>query len=687
MQEEGQVRCYRFSNPAEVIETRFEPGDVTSVPELLRETMKQVFPSGEVSDSGTVVSVTVMDEAIEAQLDWGDPVNGLRGAVMIRSPHKDGKEQIVLALQNVSDRPLKFSDVTKAERLRSLYVSDAQDTLFALSSSEPTMTRVTLQPREVVYLPMMPPLSNSNGQTDVTPGMIEGLRKDSLETWRIVLDMSYSAFGGSWTGRLMTGETRGAIREGVPQPTSGSARELYKEWLCNARLNGDIPGGLVQILHEKVDEFIRNNEPDAAGGPFAKKMRAVEPRFANTNDWNTSDVVTLLDDIAAVSSIPLETTLLHLQQRTLNPGAKLPAAMETADWGPPLSSGLRMAYVLEPKSAAYPLGTEVRARIVFHNAGSEPVTFITNSFQQPRHTARLSDGTLLTIDSTHWLTLGRMVAYRLAPGEYCEINTPGLGIGAQVKDRDDWANIRAGSWILCSEGNEVIFTPGPAELSYRRESTTSDDWWMDFITERLSRELPFPADTREREYLLYRVVRELYGAAPSTTEGDAFSADQSPEALRNLAALLAKHPYGKRSDGLIEAGSTTIRVLPPDTEADQRPRIATGPGWYSLSDSVKLSINRQAAGTYVRHDAGIIYFREGEENVHHNVLLPDGHDTWTIATKKGATEFWIAETGVLRRIDFANPLAPAESRYEGDKLNDAPIPAELRKHLQHILEK
>ncbi len=636
-------------------------------------------PPQKKSDASKPANLT---PATEAQLDWGEPVNGLRGAIIIRAETPNAEPRVFLAVQNVSDNPLRFADNTGAKDLRKLYVSDLKGILFALTSSEPTQTDATLQPREVAYLRLLDPVAS--GDKSVEPALIEGIRKDSLQTWRAVLNIQ-NAPEGAWKGKLTTGETRGAIRTDSPQPKDPKAQALFKIWLDNARLNGDIPGGLVRLLHDKVKEFIRNNEPDASGGPYAQKMKPLEPRFDVAGDWKPAEVVALLDDIAAAHTIPLETTREHMERTTLQRGQPLPAAYADADWGEPLEGGLRMAFVLEPRAAEYHLGTEVKARIVLHNSGKEPAIFVTTGFQQPGHKARLADGGELKLDSTFWTTLGRQEAYRLHPGEYCEVYTPGLGIGAHDKDRDDWANVRAGSWILCDAGDEVIFSPGAALLARRDEQPDSDDWWLEFITERLNREAPVPLDTKEREHLLYRVVRDLFGTAPSTTEGDAFNADKSPDALQNLAKLLTKHAYGTPCHGTIRAGETKFRVLPPDPDAANRPRVAMHPGWYSLSDSVKFSVTRRSQGQRVINEASIIYFQQGKDNAVTKVELPDGYYTWVAATKKGATDLWVSEKGLLRRFDFADPAAIKETRYKADEAAGAPIPAELREAMRIAL--
>jgi beta-lactamase regulating signal transducer with metallopeptidase domain len=628
--------------------------------------------------------VNNLEPGNEAQLDWGEAVNGLRGAVVVMySAAAGGRQRIYLAVQNVSQAPLRFADTVKADELRKLYVSDSKGILFVLTNGEPTKTDVVLQPREVTYLSMMLQ-GDSTGEKSPTAALIEGLRKDSLQTWKAVLEIK-TAPEGAWKGKLTTAETRGAISVNGPQPKDAKAQALFKLWQNSARLNGDIPGGLLNGLHDKVKEFIRNNSGDASGDPYAKKMAPLELRFGVAGDWKPQEVVALMDDIAAVTAIPLEVTREHLERNTLQHGQQLPAAYAKADWGEPLESGLRMAYVLEPRAAEYPLGTEVKARIILHNSGKEPVAFITRSFDQPGHKAKNAEGGDYQIDSTFWTTVGRPQAYRLAPGEYCEVNAPGLGIGARNNDRDDWSNVRAGSWILCEAGDEVTFLPGGTLLTPQESAEVDPDWWLSFITDRLNREAPVPLDRKEREYLLYRVVRELFATAPSTTEGDAFAADKSPDALKNLAVLLTKHAYGKQCHGMIHPGETKFRVLPPDPDAAKRPRVAMNPGRYNLGDLVRFVVTRRPQGQRIVNEASLIYFPQGKDNVIHKVELPDGYNTWAACWEPGTTVMWVSEKGLLRSFDFTDPAAVKETRYEGEKTDTAPLPVGIRKAITAAL--
>ncbi|MCA9189841.1 MAG: M56 family metallopeptidase [Pirellulaceae bacterium] len=635
--------------------------------------------SNTVADTGKQVNDTMLPPAVEAQLDWGETVNGLRGAIIIRKPTQELKTAVYLVVQNVSENPIRFVDTKEADDLRWLYLSNSGRVLLAFRDDAPSRIDVTLQPMEIAYLPLI------YKDDRIVAAMIEGIRKDSMQTWRAVLHL-VDAPEGAWTGKLTTGETRATVRVDLPQPSNAQAQALYKLWQANSRLNGDIPGGLLHMLQLKVQEFIGNNLGDSGGDAFAKKMAPLMSRFDDTGDWKPADVVALLDDIAKAHPIPLETTLEQMERHRFELGVPLPKSWAGAAWGDPLPCGLRMACVLEPQATEYHLDSEIRARIVLHNAGTLPVNFLTSSFQQPAHVAKLTDGSELPIESTTWLTLGRMQACRLSPGQYCEIPTPGLGIGARNNENEDWSNVRAGSWILCQEGNEVILQPGSAELGPPHEvELQGDQWWLNFITERLNRETPVPADRTEREYLLYRVVMELFGQAPSTTIGEAFANDHSPDALRNLAITLSNRSTIATCSGSIRPGQIRFRVLGIDEDAGQRPRVATEPGWYTLGDSLRLSVTRRPLGEQAVNEASLIYFRQGQNNLVHHITLPSGHQTWAAVHLKGTTEMWLGEEGLFRRFDFRDPVKVVETRFEGDRLNDSAIPTLVREAVIKVL--
>ena len=210
-----------------------------------------------------------------------------------------------------------------------------------------------LQPREVDVPAHVPPDSKSSDGRTVGSLIARGHARDPHQTLVAELNIEHAP-AGAWTGKLVTGETSGAAAAGNPQPKDKKAQALFKVWQDHARKNGNIPGGLVGRLGDKVKEFIRINTGDASGDPYAKKMAPLVPRFDAARDWTPAEAVALLDDIAAITTIPLETTMEEAMDRTIKTGAPLPRELANAPWGEAQPNGLRMAWLLEPQRGAVP---------------------------------------------------------------------------------------------------------------------------------------------------------------------------------------------------------------------------------------------------------------------------------------------------------------------------------------------
>src|SRR5207245_6494064 len=149
---------------------------------------------------------------------------------------------------------------------------------------------------------------------------------------------------GAWTGKLATGETRGSVD--VIPPKHKDAQALYKSWTTAARVDGKIPGGLIALLGQSVTTFIKNN-PTWETTPQLEKML---PRFDASHDWTGPDAVALLDELAAVQATPINMALAHEFERTIRTGAPLPPELASAPWGETHPSGLRVAWLLEPRA-------------------------------------------------------------------------------------------------------------------------------------------------------------------------------------------------------------------------------------------------------------------------------------------------------------------------------------------------
>jgi hypothetical protein len=628
---------------------------------------------------------TKVKPGMEERLRWGEPANGLRGALAIRTagdePKPGAMPTLYLVVQNVSNAPVHFSDTQESPERRQLYVKRFGQIKAALGFEWPTKVDVTLQPREVAYLLLFPPDRKNAQGPRVGEVIAEGPVKDKDQTLSMKMEIK-NAPAGAWNGTLVTGDADGksVSATSAPQPKDKSGRALFRRWQESARQNGKTPGGLVVRLGDMVKEFIRNNTGDPAGDPFARRMAPLVTRFGTLHDWTPADAIALLDDVAATNSIPLERALEEIGNRTFRKGTPLPPAFAKAPWGQTVPCGLRLAWLLEPRAEEYRLGTPLRSHILIENTAKETVVFRARAWHQSaQHKALDANGKLLPIEATSWTTLSRLAPFRLAPGEFVELDGAGIGVGPRNK-AEDWQGTRVGSWIKAKAGDEVTFLADAVPLSDWNEAVPpagEPSWWLPFVRERLDREAPLPADGAERTRLLDRAVRDLFGSAPTAEETAAFVADRNVDALDSLAKRLAHRPGFVPFAGPLLSGPTTFRVLPVDPDAAKKPRTASGPGRYTLGDLVRLVVSRRPVGERLVNEASIAFFsadpKKPAPGEAHAIQLPDGYGTWAAAWMRGGTVLWVGQKGEIHSYDFSKPAQVKEKALQ-DPAHDVPAP-------------
>jgi hypothetical protein len=681
--QKGLVRKYDFANPAEVKESRFEQGGIMNVPEQLRDAVRKALdvPGAPVQQQESLKPKggAKLKPGTEEKLKWGEPMNGLRAALVIRTSHDEpnagDNPDLYLLVQNVSDAPIHLNDTTAAPNLRYLTIQRDDVPQSRTRIEVPTMTDVMLQPREATFLLMCP--------RGATPSRGQLLAAGMLKEPHMILvgQMSIEkAPAGAWTGKLVTGETSGAGALGQPQPKGKEAQSLFKKWLDGARTNGKIPGGALGSLARGAANFVKFNPTDERAPKLAELLKRID----TSHDWTPEEAVALLDDVTAIyAALPgwAEDEPRFSLGGAVQTGQRLPAELENAPWGEAQPNGLRVAWLLDPRAAEHRLGTPLKSRILFHNAGKSTVLFRALTWNQSGvHKARDANGTEINISSVDWTTIPRIVACRLAPGEFMEVIGAGIGVGARG-DAEDWQNTRVGSWVEAMDGDEVTFAPAPVSVT----GNFTDDrakgepgWWLDFINDRLSRDMPLPADAAERGHLLDRAVRDLFGTAPTPEETAAFLADRTPDAFDALAKRLAQRAGTSSFTGTLQSGETKFRVLPVDRDAAKKPRVATGPGRYTLGDNSRLIIVQKPDGERRVNEANIVFFSPDSKTEPpgkpHEIKLPDGHLTWAIAWERGTTVLWVAEKGALRSYDFTKPGRVKETSLEEANLDQVPKP-------------
>ncbi len=605
----------------------------------------------------------------EEKLQWGEPVNGLRMALVrpqaLGEPAAGEVFDFRLVVQNVSEAAVRLHTASAAPKSPYLKLREHGTILAAFCDNEPPQGDFMLQPRETAVLRLFA------GRTEGSSMAAESTDLAFVAELKIE-----KAPPGAWTGTLVTGETSGTFVGYGLAPKDKDARALFNVWSAGARGDGKVPGALIGLLAESVKTFTKNN-PTWETTPQLLKML---PRFDATRDWSVQEALALLDALAAVQGTPIRMFLDDEFKRTVRAGAPLPPELANAPWGEALANGLRMAWLLEPRAAEYRLGTPLKSRILIHNAGNGTVVFRTRTWHQGGHEASDAKGAAVKVESTYWTTIGRLVPFRLAPGEFIEVNAAGIGVGA-MHDSEDWQNTRVGSWVEAKEGDEVIFTAGPVPLNDWTEKPPREGaprWWLDFIAARLARELPLPADAAERTRLLYRVAIDLFGTPLGAEESGAFLADREPNALDLLATRLANRPGITPYSGALQSGATRFRVLPADPDAARRPRVAANPGRYTLNQRAVLVVIRRPDGERLVNEATIQFSSSGPAELApgapYRLELPDGYATWAAAWIRGETVLWLQDKSRLRRIDFADPVQVKETIVQATQLQEAPTP-------------
>ena len=489
----------------------------------------------------------------EDNLQWGEPVNGLRAALIrppaLGSPESAQTKDFQMVIQNVSDVPVRLVADATAPNPRQLTLMSRK---YGWAQSrtrieEPSDVDFLLQPGEVAVLDMLP-------QTGPQGSSISR----NLDTV-FFGDMTIEkAPPGAWTGTLATAEMQAAFAAHGLLPKHKDARALFIIWNQGIRWDRTFPGGLIGLLAESVKTFTDSN-PTWKTTP---ELLNVVPRLDATRDWEPRDVLALLDEVAAIQASPIQAMLEHEMQTTMQRGKPLPQQLVSAPWGEAHSSGLRVAWLLDPAAKSYPLGTPLKSRILFHNTGKNAVVFRTRTWRQSgQHKALDGAGADIRISSTSLTTRALLVPFRLYPGEFVEVAAVGIGVGARG-DREFWKGAGVGSWVEANEGDVVTFTPDAVSALAPNASSVligEDSWWHGFITARLARETPLPMDDEVRRRLVYDVGLDL-GTSHSDEITKTFLADRSPDALDTLARRLVEQSAPVPFTGTLKSGSTTFRV-------------------------------------------------------------------------------------------------------------------------------
>ncbi len=151
--------------------------------------------------------------AIEQKLKWGEPVNGLRAALVMApvpdEPDAEDKNDIFLVVQNVTKAEVWLHASDAGPNPRQLIWRDKGALETVNEVANPIAADVRLQPGEVAFFRMTHPPGKRNPGGQSTGSLIEeSIRTDPTFSLEGSMKIS-TAPNGAWSGTLVTGRTQG----------------------------------------------------------------------------------------------------------------------------------------------------------------------------------------------------------------------------------------------------------------------------------------------------------------------------------------------------------------------------------------------------------------------------------------------------------------------------------------------
>ena len=307
----------------------------------------------------------------------------------------------------------------------------------------------------------------------------------------------------------------------------------------------------------------------------------------------------------------------------------------------------------------------LKTRVLFHNSGTKPVVFKTETWHQSdRHSARDAKGSVINVGNVLYTGETPMETYRLEPGEYVSVLGHGIGIGeGQYVEERSTGSI--GAWIEAKKGDEVSFS---SLVDASREGWTGPDdpkdpveLWKTVVRQRVEREAPLPSSSADRELVIRRVTLDLFGESPTAEEIATFIADNAQDAFAKLTARLQMKQRIETFVGQLPTGESKFRVIAADPNAAKAPRTTTSPGRYVLGDGVHLQV-RQVNDNGKRTNSATILFLSSDPSdpKPYEIAPPKPYEIafytpdapYAFVWQRGANTLWVTE------ISEGSPIRP-----------------------------
>ncbi len=196
-----------------------------------------------------------LKSAGEQKLKWGEPVNGLRAALVMHpvpdEPDAEDKNDIFLVVQNVSQGNIWLHSSDAAPNPRQLIWREKGVLETITETAKIIPADFQLQPREVAFFRMLLPPGTRNPGGRSAGSIIEAsIRHDPDFDLTGKMEIA-TAPAGAWTGKLLSGEIKGGTAIPVAPTEENQVTPAEGEWTGTLK-NGELDVKLVAADAPKI---------------------------------------------------------------------------------------------------------------------------------------------------------------------------------------------------------------------------------------------------------------------------------------------------------------------------------------------------------------------------------------------------------------------------------------------------
>lgn len=238
-------------------------------------------------------------------------------------------------------------------------------------------------------------------------------------------------------------------------PPRTETTRLLKLWREEFPVSPVVPGEAMLRLKAALADYASQYPGDSTA-----RLKITLLETEESLSWERAERV--IDGICEITAAPVGRLAMDEEIRSFDrPKTGIsPPAEELAKlpFGPAGQDGLRVAWVFDPAKDTYAVGDVVKCRIIFHNNGSDRVSFKTDQWHQnDKWTVTNAAGEKVEVKTTWFTGMTPWQNFTLEPGQTCEVAAHGAGIGS-ADYSEEHSTGAVGAEIQAVPGDEITCT-------------------------------------------------------------------------------------------------------------------------------------------------------------------------------------------------------------------------------------